>query len=73
MKYSAEERQNLLNLVDSTAKSLINVALACQAMEEGKKSPNAIEMQYQKLRESHQNYAAALVAVELAKSSITSA
>ena len=67
MKYSPEEYQNLTNLVDSTALSLINVALACQSMEEGKKSPGAIENQYKKLRESHQNYQAALIAVELAQ------
>lgn len=67
MKYSVEEYQNLTDLADSTAISLINVALACQAMEEGKKSPGTIEKQYKKLRESHQNYQAALVAIELAQ------
>ena len=67
MKYSAEEYQNLINLADSAALSLINVALACQSMEQGKKSPGAIENQYKKLRESHQNYQAALMAIELAQ------
>lgn len=67
MKYSPENRKNLVNLVASTAKSLINVALACQSMEEGKKPPNAIEAQYKKLRESHQNYEAALAAAQLMK------
>ena len=67
MKYSSEEYQNLTSLADSTALSLINVALACHSMEEGKKSPVAIENQYKKLRESHQNYQAALMAVELAQ------
>lgn len=69
MRYSDEDYQNLANLVDSTAQSLVNVALACQAMEEGKKSPSAIEAQYKKLRESRQNHEAALVAVKLAKES----
>lgn len=69
MRYSDEDYQNLANLVGSTARSLVNVALACQAMEEGKKSPSAIEAQYKKLRESRQNYESALVAVKLAKES----
>ena len=69
MKYSTETRQNLMNLVDSTAKSLINVALACHTMEEGKKPLAAIEGQYKKLRESHQNYEAALAAARLAQES----
>lgn len=73
MKYSAEEYQNLTDLADSTARSLINVALTCRSMEEGKKSPGAIENQYKKLRESHQNYQAALLAIELAQKFRTAA
>lgn len=69
MKYSAENRRNLMSLVDTTAKSLINVALACQAMEEGKKPLSAIEIQYKKLRESHWNYEAASSAAQLAQES----
>ena len=67
MKYSTENQNNLMGLVDATARSLINVALACQSMEEGKKSPSAIEAQYKKLRETHRNYEAALVATQLVK------
>ena len=67
MKYSAEEYQHLKDLADSTAISLINVALACQAMTQGKKSPDSIENQYKKLRESHENYQAAQLAIELAQ------
>ena len=65
MKHSTEDRNNLMSLVDTTAQSLINVALACQSMEEGKKSPSAIEAQYKKLRESRENHEAALVAAKL--------
>lgn len=67
MKYSAEEYQNLTSLVESAAISLINVALACHTMEAGKKPPDIIENQYKKLRESHQNYQAAVLAIELAQ------